>query len=191
VWGIAFALVLAMPRIESRICIWNGADRLNCDGVAVGILRDNVKHFLEDGVRGAGFRQLHALADVPWATGPLSLSPSEFRRQLLAGWDGIWRVPTREIVVSLGTRALLGAERHGPLLGPGGISAWLCRSGCIAPSNTLGELIANLVHELSVIAAKARPNEIIQCATPQMLPDHAVMREARSISLGPSGPFLP
>ncbi len=102
---------------------------------------------------------------------------------------GCGECPTRDIVVSLETQALLGAQQHGPLLGPGGISAWLCRSGCIAPSRTLGELIANLVHELSVVAAKARPSEVIHCAALHLVTGHALLTPARTVSLGPSGPY--
>ncbi|HEY0466725.1 MAG TPA: hypothetical protein VGC79_21105 [Polyangiaceae bacterium] len=179
-----------MAPIESRICVWNGADSLTCDAVAVGLLRDNVEHFVEYGVRGVRFHRLHALADAPWATAPSQLNPSELRTELLVGWDAVWRVPTGEIVAGLGTRALL-AQQRAPLVAARGLSAWLCRSVCFTPSSTLGELVANLVHELSVLAAKARPRELIQCATPQMVTDRAILHAARSVSLGPSGPFLP
>ncbi len=186
---MVFALLRAMRRIESRICVWHSTDSLSCDSAAVGLLRDNVEHFLEHGTIGARFPLIHALADVARGTGPVCLEPSAFRTELLAGWDGVWRVPTREIVVSPKTQALLGAQQHGPLLGPGGISAWLCRSGCIAPSNTLGELLANLLHELSVVAAKAKPSEVLHCATLQTVTDRALLREARSVALGPSGSY--
>ncbi len=187
--GMALAAVRAMRRIESRICVWHDADSLSCDSVAVGLLRDNVEHFLEHGVKGARFPLIHALADVARGTEGVCFEPNEFRTELLAGWDGVWRVPTRDIVVSLETQALLGAQQHGPLLGPGGISAWLCRSGCIAPSRILGELIANLVHELSVVAAKARPSEVIHCAALHLVTGHALLTPARTVSLGPSGPY--
>jgi hypothetical protein len=183
-----------MSRSESQICLWHRADSLTCAGAAVGLLRDNVEHFLERGVRSGRFRRLHALADVPWGTGPLQLDPSEFRAELMVGWDGVWQVPTREIVVSVETQTLLGAQQRGLPLGPAAISAWLGRAGCIAPISTLGELVANLVNELSVLAAmviRLGPGELIQCATPQAAPEHAVLRQARTVSLGPSGPFSP
>lgn len=188
---MAFAPLLAMFPTDSRICVWLGTDCLACEGVAVGLLRDNVEHFLEHGVRGARFRRLHALADVPWETRASRLEPSELRTELMLAWDGVWRVPTQELVISSESRSLLGVRQHASLLGPSGIAAWLSRSGCIAPSNTLGELIANLVHELTVLAAKAKPGEVIQCAPRQMLTDHALLHNIRSVSLGPSGPFLP
>jgi hypothetical protein len=181
-----------MSRSDSQICLWHRGESLACAGAAVGLLRDNVEHFLERGVRSGRFRGLHALADVPWGTGPLQLEPSEFRAELMVGWDGVWRVPTREIVVSVETRALLGTELRGLLLGPAVISAWLARAGCIAPISTLGELIANLVNELSVLAAMVArfgPSEVIQCATPRLVPEYAALRQTRSVSLGPSGPF--
>ena len=182
-----------MSRTESRICIWHRDSSLSCTGIAVGLLRDNVAHFLERGGSGLRFRRLHALADVPWRTAPLHLEPKEFRLELMAGWAGVWQVPTRELVMGLKTRSLLPAP-HGPLARSAEIPAWLARLGGIVAITTLGELVANLVHELSALAARADqvgPSEVIQCATAQLVTNRAVLREARPVSLGPSGLFLP
>jgi hypothetical protein len=171
------------------ICLWYGTHSLSCAGGAVGVLRDNVEHFLEGGKQSERFRQLHLLADIPWSSGITALEPNELRLELLMAWDGVWRVPTRDIIVSLQTRTLFGA---GHAFGRQGVAAWLCRSVGFAPMNTLGELIANLVHELSFIAAMAArrgPREFVQCAAPHAA-DPAALLDARYVSLGPSGPFL-
>lgn len=153
-------------RIETRICLWQRNDCLVCDGFAISLLRENVWHYLERGQASARFPNLHALADVTRISGPVRLHPAGFRNELLAAWEGIWRVPRTQVV-----QASASARR--PL--PAG--------------DTLGELVANLVHELSSLSARSQSGEFVYAATPQMLDDWSLLRAARAVSLGPSRPF--
>ena len=178
-----------MPRAETLIHVWNGSDRLTCDGVAVNLYRDNVEHLLQRDEPNESLAQLHSLADVAWGQRPAQLDPCRLRAELSVSWDRVWRVPVREMVMNEGTKALLRA-RLGACPRPSEVATWLQRQSPIGPScNTLGELIANLVHELSALAARAKPNELLRCATPRMLVDPGTFSEARVAALGPSGPY--
>ena len=179
----------AVPRSKSRILVWNGGDRLTCDGVAVGLLRDNVEHFFVRHERQEPMVHLHALADIVWKQWPAHLVPSQLCAELNAGWDQVWRVPIRDMVMSDGTRALLRTQL-GPFPQPIEVASWLQRQNAIGPRcKTVGELIANLVHELFALAARAQPGDVLCCATARMLDDPGAFDEARAAVLGPSGPY--
>ena len=179
----------AVPRSKSRIFVWNGGDRLTCDGVAVGLLRDNVERFFVRHERRTPLVHLHALADIAWKQWPAHLVPSELCAELNAGWDQVWRVPIREMVMSDGTKALLRTQL-GPFPQSSEVASWLQRQSAIGPRcKTVGELIANLVHELFALGARAQPGDVLCCATAQMLDDPSAFSEARTAALGPSGPY--
>ena len=178
-----------VPRSEPLIHIWNASDRLTCDAVAVGLLRDNVDHFSRCRERRLGFPQLHSLADVTWRPGPAQLEPTPLCDELSAGWDCIWQVPIGQLVMSEGTKALLRAQL-GPFPRRNEVAAWLGRqSSSGLRCATIGELIANLVHELFALAARAQADGLLHCATPRMLNNPAPFGQARPATLGPSGPF--
>ena len=155
-----------VQHIESRVCLWQRRDALVCDGDAIALLRDNVRHFLEQDRPSTRFVNLHALADVTRCAGPVRLHAEPFRGELLAAWEGVWRVPLRQAL-------------------PRGKSA----RRALPDASTLGELIANLVHELSSLSARSLGGEYVYAATPQMLGDGSLLRAARTVSLGPSRPF--
>ena len=156
-----------MRRIETRVCLWQHDDCLVCDGFAISLLRENVRHHLERGQPSPRFLNLHALADVTHSATPIRLHADGFRSELLVAWEGVWRVPRAEVVQSA------SAARR-PL--PAG--------------DTLGELVANLVHELSSLSARTRSGQLLYAATPQMLDDWSLLRAARAVSLGPSRPSM-
>ena len=186
--GMPLARVRSVPRSEPLIHVWNGSDRLTCDGVAVGLLRDNVEHFSQRHER-RDLVQLHSLADVTFGQRPAQLEPSRLCDELCAGWDCVWQVPIGALVMGQGTRALLRAQL-GPFPRRNEVATWLGRqSSSGARCATLGELVANLVHELFALAARAQASDVIQCATPQMLAHAPAFSQALPTTLGPSGPF--
>ena len=135
---------------------------LVCEGNAIALLRDKVQHLLEHDQPSSRFVNLYALAGVARCTHPVWLDADGFRSELLTAWDGVWRVPLRHAKAA--RRALPTAS-------------------------TLGELFANLVHELSSLSARSRSGESLYAATPHMLGDSTLLRAARTVSLGPSQPF--
>ena len=166
-----------MPPSEPLVCVWNGRDRLRCDGVTLGLLRDNIEHASGRQLRSEPWVQIHSLADAAWRRATSQLMPSELCTELRAGWELIWRVPVRELVLSDGTRALL-RRQLGPFPRTTDVASWLRRQCEFGPSSTtLGELTANLVHGVFSLAARARPGEVLRCAPQRMLDESGDMSE--------------
>jgi hypothetical protein len=162
------AVCSSVRRIETRICLWQRDDCLVCDGFAVSLLRENVLQHVEHGKPSGRFPNLHALANVSRLGSPVRLNAKSFRDELSLAWEGVWRVPRARVVqAAASSRRILPA------------------------GNTLGELTANLIHELSSLSARTRDGDPLLAATPQMLDDWSLLRAARAVSLGPSRPLSP
>lgn len=176
--------------VEQAIRIWNSSDSLVCDAVALGVLRDNVELHLGQSSRQARFAQLYALAEAYWAPTPIQLNASELRAELVEAWEGVWQLPTADVVVSHETRRLLHARRPRVAIANPRLR-WqsLAQSGaCAESARTFGELVANLSHELTVLAAKSALRDGLR-ALRHPACDQRFVCARRSVGFGPSRLF--
>lgn len=84
-----------------------------CDWESYAVLRDNVQHFLENGVTSARFKAIH---DVEQAVddGFKQVDGARLRVEVLRAWSALWPKTVAEAAISSRTRAILTKSSNLP-----------------------------------------------------------------------------
>ena len=134
-----------------EMSISNQVRTFRCGRVLCALLRDNIQHHLEGGIPSGAFPAIHALADAPWDSGPVSVSPVMLIFELEAAWPELRDLPTESLAISIRTRAIITHSRCPPEVHGTVLRRHVNWAIPLAPvaSNTLqgvfGELVAGLI----------------------------------------------
>lgn len=146
--------------MRMEVMIFNQIRTLRCDGVACALLRDNVQHYLENGVPSGKYWAIHALADTRWTRAAETLNPQMLASELDTVWPCLRDLPIESLAISIRTRAVLTncpvpPEVRGTCLHR--LTRWPVPfdfTGLV----TLGDLLGRLVADLSRLVREAHPN---------------------------------
>jgi hypothetical protein len=77
-----------------------------CDWESYALLRDNVQHYLEQGVPSERFAALHAI-ELAVDEGVQRVDAARLRGEVLRAWSALWDIELQDAAVSLRTHAIL------------------------------------------------------------------------------------
>ncbi len=133
--------------------------------IVYALLRDNVQHHAEGGVRSAAFEALHRAGDA-LGGGHVEVSARQLFRELQRAQAALGGRPIADLAISARTRAVI--DRTWPVPEASGLLTMLAREqGVVVPwldpgMTSCDQVFGHLVRELIAITADAGEADIVE-----------------------------